>query len=74
MAEINGQANCILEVCCLTANAKRKFAELLAADTNISQEYAQKCAEWVYEHFDLAERGTLTPFKKSIAKLARENP
>jgi hypothetical protein len=70
----NGAANCLLEVCCPPAAAQKKMAEKLAADLNISQEYAEKCAAWIYEHFDLAERGTLTAFKKSIAKLARENP
>ena len=74
MAELNGQANCILEVCCRTAQAQQMFSELLGRDTNISKEYADKCAAWVYERFDLAARGTLTPFKQSIAKLARENP
>ena len=74
MAELNGQANCILEVCCRTAQAQKTFADLLVRDTGVSQEYADKCAVWVYERFDLAARGTLQPFKQSIAKLARENP
>lgn len=70
----NGSANCLLLVCCDEPSARKKFADILAADKNISREYAEKCADWVYEHFDLAEKGTLAPFKKSIAKLARENP
>jgi len=70
----NGSANCLLEVCCPPAAAQKKMAEKLTTDLNISQEYAEKCAAWVYQHFDLAERGTLAPLKQSIAKLARENP
>jgi hypothetical protein len=63
-----------LEVCCPPAEAQKKMAMKLSEDLNISQEYAEKCAAWIYQHFDLAERGTLAPFKQSIAKLARENP
>jgi len=70
----NGSANCLLQVCCDEPAARKKFAEKLASDKNISQEYAAHCADWVYDHFDLAEKGTLQPFKQSIAKLARENP
>jgi len=70
----NGSANCLLTVCCDEPAARKKFAEILAADANISREYAEKCAGWVYDHFDLAEKGTLVALKKSIARLARENP
>jgi hypothetical protein len=70
----NGAANCLLEVCCPTAEAQAKMSKKLMAETGVSKEYADKCAEWIYTHFDLAERGTLKPFKESIAKLARENP
>jgi len=73
MAALNGQANCILEVCCLTAQAQAMLARKFVAETGVSQEYAEKCAAVVYAHFDLAERGTLKPFKESIARLAREN-
>lgn len=70
----NGAANCLLEVCCPPAAAEAKMAEKLVGDLGMPKDYADKCAAWIYEHFDLADRGTLAPFKKSIAKLARENP
>ncbi len=69
----NGSANCLLEVCCDTPRAQKKLSEKFAG-MGVSKEYADVCAAYIYEHFDLAERGTLGPLKQSIAKLARENP
>lgn len=69
----NGAANCLLEVCCPPAAAQKKLSDKFVG-IGVSKEYADLCAAFIYDHFDLAERGTLKPFKESIAKLARENP
>lgn len=69
----NGAANCLLEVCCPPAAAQKKLGEKFAG-LDVPQEYADKCAAWIYAHFDLAPRGSLKDFKAEIARCARENP
>jgi len=77
---LNGQANCILEVCCLvsqdgSANPKaiNALATLFAdgTDCDLTPEQAVECAQFVYMNFDLAERGTLEAFKASVSRVAR---
>lgn len=63
--------NCILEVCCGAARAEHRLAEEMVAAGVCTKEYAPKCAAWIREYFDLAPAGTLGPFKKAIAELAR---
>lgn len=66
--------NCLTGVCCPPDSA-----EQLASATKFMMEYggctdhavAEKCAAAMLKHFDLAEKGTLTAFKASIARLAR---
>lgn len=70
----NGSANCLLEVCCDPPAAMAKLSSLFVKDTGVSKEYADKCAAWVFEHCDLAPRGSLKAFKAEIARCARENP
>ena len=74
--------NCVLSVCCDAANAEDAFATALhdglqlgsgsgAAPMDLTPRQCTAVACWVYEHFDLAEKGTLKPLKDSIARLAR---
>lgn len=74
---LNGQANCVLEVCCLQSNgqphpkAVASLAQMFkdGTDCGLSDEAAAECAAFVYANFDLAERGTLQAFKASIARV-----
>jgi hypothetical protein len=64
--------NCLLEVCCGPSDAAASFAEAMVTDGVCGErDEADRIARWVYKHFDLAERGTLTAFKKSIARVAK---
>jgi hypothetical protein len=62
--------NCALRVCCEEAGAIRATAKWLT-EYGIEATVAHECASLLHEHFDLAEKGTLQPFKDSIARLAR---
>jgi hypothetical protein len=76
----NGSQNCALEICCPAAangDASDKAVTALAHDLatgGVPDEYCDKAARVTLKKYELAERGTLKPFKESIAKLARENP
>jgi hypothetical protein len=63
--------NCALEVCCSPAQAAERLAELFRSDAGLDAVSAKLAAACVQKHFDLAERGTLEPLKRSIAALAR---
>ena len=69
----DGRLNCLLEVCCRSAEAEQALADQIAEDLACDPAEAKKHAAWIREHFDLAPKGTLTAFKNAIAKLAREN-
>ena len=64
--------NCLLEVCCDAASAQAEFAGLLV-ERGLCTERAEAdaIAHFLYKHFELVERGTLGPLKKSIARLAQ---
>lgn len=66
------QKNCVLEICCGASNANEMLTSLLVEDGVCAEpDEAKRVAKWVNKHFDLAEKGTLTAFKKSIARLAK---
>lgn len=71
---MNGEANCILAVCCPPGSEaqSKALARELVKDGVCDKEYAPTVAKWLLKHFDLAPAGTLQPFKDAIAKLARE--
>lgn len=64
--------NCVLEICCDAAAAQAQFAVVLV-ERGLCAERAEAdaIARFVYKHFELVERGTLGPLKKSIARLAQ---
>lgn len=78
---MNGEACCILQICCPPEKAEDNFAVALyeglqvgsgsGATMEINKRHCVAVARWVFEHFDLAEKGTLQPLKDSIARLAR---
>jgi len=64
--------NCLTENCCDTSAAHAAMAgELIAEGLCSERAEADAIAHWVYKHFDLAERGTLGPIRKSIARLIK---
>lgn len=70
---MNGEANCILQVCCPPEAATAALAREMVKDGVCEKEYAPKIAAWINQHFDLAPAGSLTAFKAEIKRLAREN-
>lgn len=81
---MNGEANCILEICCppsgvsadasvdpqaASANAVGALAKHLAQDLALDADMATAVSGWIYKHFDLAERGTLQAFKASVVRI-----
>ena len=74
---MNGEVNCILSVCCpegSEAQLNALTSELTKAGVGKERAEARRYATWILANFDLAEKGTLTAFKASIAKLARQQP
>ncbi len=72
----NSEINCILEVCCGgddEAKQIRAFAQLIHREIQ-GPLTPGVVAEWAIGRFDFAEKGTLKPFKDSIALLARGFP
>lgn len=63
--------NCILEVCCEAGRAEETLAKFIAKQTGLDRDAATKAAACMCAHFDLAEKGTLSAFKASVARLAR---
>ena len=71
---MNGEVCCILGVCCPPGSEAQTTAlasELVKDGVCSENPEAHKVAQWVLRHFDLAPAGTLTEFKKSIAKMAK---
>jgi len=62
--------NCVLAVCCPPAAAREGFANALVRE-GLSEADAKRCADWVFEYFDLAPKGSLVQLKADIARLAR---
>lgn len=64
--------NCLLEVCCEGPNARESLAQLLVKEGACrDMTHGHRVSACVYEHFDLAERGTLAPLKASIARVLK---
>lgn len=62
--------NCALEICCGPEKAEQHLAR--AISTYCGDELTpENCASFILQCFDLAEKGTLKPFKDSVARLAR---
>lgn len=72
---MNGEANCILAVCCPPESERR--VDLLAAEmtryAHLDKADAKRCAAWMLKAYDLAPPGSLQVFKDAIATLARED-
>lgn len=71
------QINCALEICCGgDDNAKqvKALTQILTKNLGGGKHELEAVAASILHSFDLAEKGTLKPFKDSIAKLARGNP
>lgn len=68
----NGQANCILQVCCRHADAVNSLADLMVEEMGCDRHEAMKYAEWTHKTFDLAPKGLLKPYSDRIAALARD--
>lgn len=67
--------NCVLEICCATPEQQHAaLTRFLVEYCGTPQPHAEKAATELQEHFDFAEKGTLKPFKDSVARLARGNP
>ena len=64
--------NCMTGVCCPPAAQIEALGGAMVSE-GICREpaEAQRVAAWLLKHFDLAEAGTLTKLKKSIARLAK---
>jgi hypothetical protein len=70
---VNGEANCILAVCCDSESPRR--VEMLAAEMvhyGVDASSAKKCAAYMLKAYDLAPPGSLQAFKDAIRDLARE--
>jgi len=74
---MNGNANCIFEVCCppgvdgvAQESAVRALADEFMKEfkDKLSWEDAIKYSRAMYKHFDLAPRGSLREFKKQIVE------
>jgi len=76
---MNGNANCIFEVCCppgedgtASNSSVVALAEEMKKSTGCSAEESVKFAEFTYKHFDLAPRGSLRVFKKQIVEAYKQ--
>lgn len=61
---------CILQICCPPPEQVAALAAAMTAD-GIEEEYAHRCATWIYKHFDLAPVGSLQAFKDAIVTSAK---
>lgn len=72
----NGEYCCAIGVCCPPESAKQRteLAKMIRVDyPQVPMQYAEQAAEWMLKNFDLSPVGTLTEFKRAIAKAAREH-
>lgn len=78
----NGHACCVLEVCCPPRSERQKkalAAEMMKAfgwddEMTSYQVDPLTLAAWIVNNYDLAPAGSLSAFKGTIARLARESP
>lgn len=63
--------NCILEVCCLAGSESQTqaLANLIGRDCGLGRIEAMNVSQYMLGRFDLAEKGTLQAFKKSIVRV-----
>lgn len=72
---IEGQACCILEVCCGGEAQDKALADKLQAQFQwLNEQHAYEVAEFIVDSYDLAPPGSLREFKRTIAALARAYP
>lgn len=74
MALDDGNANCILAVCCPPGSPGQRQTLALEVEQGvygIGKPQALAVADWILETFDLAPHGSLTAFKSEVARLAR---
>lgn len=72
MSNGDQQANCILEVCCAPHSDEQyhALAEKIRKDLHDVALTPERVAKYILSHYDLAEVGTLSAFKASIARVA----
>lgn len=76
------QVNCVLGICCglddeptqVDPKQIKALTEILTKNLGPGKHDLKAVAASILHSFDLAERGTLKPFKDSVAKLARGFP
>lgn len=61
---------CLLEICCSPLRAMAALTKYLES-RGLPEEAATLAATVMIESFDFAEKGSLAPFKASVARLAR---
>jgi len=63
--------NCLTGVCCPPEQQRIVLAEAFQTYCGLDKDGSTKAAQWMLSTFDLAEAGSLTAFKASVARLAR---
>ena len=72
---MNGEVCCILGVCCPPNSNRQSSAlagEMVKDGVCGEVKEAKAIAEWLFEHFDLGPKGTVTPLLQAGAKLQRD--
>lgn len=72
---MNGEACCILGICCPPQERAAALAKELCHDPESplcgDPEAAEAVAAYIFKHFDLAPAGTLTPLVSAVAARAK---
>lgn len=55
----NGEVCCLLQICCPPEKARKALAEKFVAYSDVSNEDAAKCADWLFDNFDLVPKGSV---------------
>lgn len=68
--------NCLLEVCCLGDSEQQQetMAAHLVKECGCDPAVARVVGDHILKTFDLAEKGTLKAFKKSIVRVYKSGP
>jgi hypothetical protein len=71
---MNGGANCVLEICCPPGSAapRQTLAAEVSKSTGYDLEMCQQVAEFIFDNYDLAPKGSLGNLKAEVARLARQ--
>ncbi len=67
----NGEVCCILGICCTPAEAHAKLSSEFVK-LGAPQEYADKCAAYVKDTFDLAPKGLIAPLYEYVQAHSRK--